>query len=125
MNKIPAFILGGALFLGVALPVTVFAQQQPPAPTQSAAPHHHGHHGGMMRAMRNLNLSDQQRTQIRQIVSQYRAAHPKGSPRDPQAAKAMRQQVMNVLTPAQRTQFQQNVQQMRARYQRPQARPSP
>ena len=59
-------------------------------------------HGMWMR----LNLTDQQRTQIRQLISQYRQAHPRGSPLDPQAKAALHQQLLNVLTPEQRTQLQ-------------------
>lgn len=70
----------------------------------------------MMAAMRNLNLTDAQMQQIRQIRDQYRQSHPQGSPRDPQAEAAMRQAVMNVLTPTQRAQFEQNMQAWRAQH---------
>ncbi len=126
--KITSLLLGGVLALGTGLPLVAHAQQ---SPGQSAAPAHAaGRHRGMMSNLRGLNLSDQQRTQIKQIVSQYRSAHPKGSSPDPQARKAMRDQVMSLLTPDQQSQFKANAR--RARQERlqneqapqPQATPS-
>jgi len=74
-----------------------------------------------MGMLRGVNLSDQQKTQLKQIMQQYRQAHPKGSQTDPQARRTaheqLRQQLMNVLTPQQRTQVEQNMQQMRERWQ--------
>jgi Spy/CpxP family protein refolding chaperone len=65
-----------------------------------------------MGVLRGINLSDQQRIQIRQIVEQYRQGHPE-SAADPQAHKQMRNQIMNVLTPQQRSQVEQQLQQQR------------
>jgi Spy/CpxP family protein refolding chaperone len=98
------------------VPAAVLAQQAPDPSTSPAAGQqwqreHHG--GGMMRMFRDLNLSDQQKTQIQQIMQQYRQAHPRGSAPDPQARKQMRDQIMNVLTPQQRTQLQQEMQRFR------------
>jgi Spy/CpxP family protein refolding chaperone len=103
-------------------PIAACAQQanQPPAPgTQAQSPGQwqgrHGRHGrhGFMRMMRGVNLSDQQKTQIRQIVQQFRQSHPRGSRTDPQARRQareqLRRQIMNVLTPAQRSQVQKNL----------------
>jgi Spy/CpxP family protein refolding chaperone len=78
------------------------------------APMQPGHRHGMFPLVRRLNLTAQQRSQIRSIVQQYRASHPKGSPRDPQAFRAMRKQVIGVLTPQQRTQLRSEVRQHRA-----------
>ena len=65
-----------------------------------------GHHrGGIMRAVQRLNLTAAQKTKIDKINADYRAAHPKGSPRDPQAMRAERQAIMDVLTPSQRSQL--------------------
>jgi Spy/CpxP family protein refolding chaperone len=67
--------------------------------------------------LRGVDLSDAQRSQIKQIVQQFRQAHPKGSFTDPQARRQahqqLMQQIMGVLTPQQRAQVQQNMQQMR------------
>jgi Spy/CpxP family protein refolding chaperone len=114
--KILPLLLAGALAFGSALPVAGLAQQAPAQAQSSPAPHHHHHGGGMKRLFRGVNLSDQQKTKIQQIVQQYRTAHPGGSPRDPQALKAMHQQILNVLTPTQQAQVKANEQQIRARH---------
>ena len=86
-----------------------------------------------MRLLKGVNLSDQQKTQIQQIMQQYRQAHPQGSLTDPQARKQasqqLRAQLMNVLTPSQQAQVKQNMQQLREqrqqREQRGENEPSP
>ncbi len=86
--------------IAIAFPIVALAQQGAPIgsqPGRDRAP--------MRRALRGLHLSRQQRTQMRQIVTSFRAAHPKGSPRDPQARKAMRAQLLQILTPQQRAEF--------------------
>jgi Spy/CpxP family protein refolding chaperone len=80
----------------------------------TASPWGYGrHHFGVGRWMRSLNLSDQQRAQIRQLVQQYRQAHPRGNTFDPQAHKALRQQIFAVLSPQQQTQIKENMQRFR------------
>lgn len=119
-------------------PVAAFAQQAAPAPAPAVRQgpmhrfgrHRHGHHGFMMRG---VNLNAQQKAQIKQIMQNFRQAHPRGTKMDPQARRTahqqLRAQIMNVLTPQQRTQVQQNIQQMRQRRQEMRARraaePSP
>ena len=71
-----------------------------------------------MRGMRELNLTPQQQSQIRQLMQQYRQAHPRGSAPDPQARKQLRDKVMAVLTPAQQQQFKTEMSQRRSEYQR-------
>ena len=66
-------------------------------------------HGGMMQRFASLNLSDAQKTQIQNLMTQFRQAHPKGSAPDPAARQALRQQIMNVLTPQQQAQLQQEM----------------
>lgn len=77
------------------------AQQQQGAPGGSRQGGARERRGGSayMRAIRQLNLSDAQRRQIRQIVRQQ--------------AEATRRQIMGVLTPDQRSQLQQQLQQTR------------
>ena len=65
-------------------------------------------HNGTMGRFARLNLTDQQRTQIRQLTQQYRQAHPWGSASDPQAREELHQQILNVLTPEQRAQLKPN-----------------
>jgi Spy/CpxP family protein refolding chaperone len=110
------------------LPVSALAQQAP----STAAPYttqqwqrNRSHRGGFMRMFRNLNLSDQQKSQIHTIMQQYRQEHPRGSQPDPQARKQMRDQIINVLTPQQRTQLQQEMQQQRQRHQEQEQQPAP
>ena len=66
--------------------------------------------------MRNLNLTSQQQSQIRQLMQQYRAAHPEGSQPDPQARQQLRSQIMNILTPQQQAQFKSDMQRMRSQH---------
>jgi Spy/CpxP family protein refolding chaperone len=68
-------------------------------------------HGG---PMANLNLSDQQRSQIRQLMMQFRQSHPRGSAPDMPAREQLHQQILSVLTPEQRTQLEQERQQWQA-----------
>lgn len=65
-----------------------------------------GREGGMMERFAQLNLTDAQKTQIQNLMTQFRAAHPKGSPPDATARQALRDQINAVLTPAQRSQLQ-------------------
>lgn len=67
--------------------------------------------------LRGVNLSDQQKSQMKQLMQQFRQAHPAGSPPDRQAREQLHQQMLNILTPQQRAQVQQNMQQMRQRWQ--------
>ena len=100
------------------------AQQAPAPPAQSGTHAGHGKGHGMARALQGIDLSDSQRTQIRSLMQQYRQAHPKGSQPDPQARKALRAQIMAVLTPDQQSRLTSNLQQMRAA-RRAAASPSP
>jgi len=125
VKSLRSLLLPAALGVALIAPVAVFAQQaaQSPAPGSYSQGHGQwqGHHRGFMGALRGVNLSDSQKAQIKQIMQQFRQAHPEGSMTDPQARRQARQQlmqqVMNVLTPQQRTQVQQNIQQMRQQYQ--------
>ena len=114
MKSIRTFLVPAGMLVALALPSASLAQvnapQQPPAGVQQAA----RHHGGFMRAIQGLNLSADQQSKITALMTAYHQAHPKGSPRDPQAAKALHDQVMAVLTPAQQAQLQANMQAMRA-----------
>ncbi len=118
MNILRHVVIPAAAAAALILPSTAFAQQAPSAPAPASSPGQwqgHRGHGGYMRMMRGLNLSDQQHARIRQIMQQYRQAHPRGSRPDPQARAQLRTQIMNVLTPQQQTQLKQQMQQMRER----------
>ena len=99
------------LVAALVIPSAAFAQTAP-APYPSAAPANgarpHGHrHNGMRSALRGLNLSASQQTQVSQAFEQTRAANRNA---DQATRKANRQQLRAkidaILTSAQRTQLQ-------------------
>lgn len=104
------FLIPAAMIAALALPAATFAQTAPnaaPPQGQNAGPVHH--HGGFMHAMKNLNLSAAQKTRIDALMSAYHQSHPKGSAHDPQAMKALHDQVLGILTPSQQTQLKANL----------------
>ncbi|HET9031105.1 MAG TPA: hypothetical protein VFN49_13115 [Candidatus Aquilonibacter sp.] len=106
--KVTPFLLSGALAVAIGLPIAGFAQQvpaqsPPSAPQQGAFGHHH--RGGMMHRFKDLNLSDQQKQQIKSLMQQFRQAHPRGSQPDPAARKQLHSQILSVLTPQQQAQL--------------------
>lgn len=104
-----------ALGAGVA-PSAANAQESAPPPRASAR----HRHPGLLRTIRRLGVSHTQMTQMREILRQFRQAHPKGSAPDPAARKLMRKQLLAVLTPAQRAQLRSE---LRARRMRPTSQP--
>lgn len=108
-------IVAAAAALALALPLAATAQTTPSTqPAAGAAEGHHHHRGGFGgRALKGITLSDAQKAQMKQIRETYRAAHPEGSTPDPSARKAMREQMLGVLTADQRAQYEANVKQMR------------
>jgi periplasmic protein CpxP/Spy len=98
--KLQATVLAGVIAASLALPAV--AQQQQPSP-----PAQQGQRGDwMMRRFSDLNLTDQQKSQIQSLMQSYRQAHPRGSAPDPDARKQLRDQINAVLTPDQRTKLQ-------------------
>lgn len=124
-------LVPAAFAAAIMVPAASFAQESGtpgPGSTQSQGQwqgqgHHRG--GGMMRMMRDLNLSDQQKTQIQQIMQQFRQSHPQGERPDAQAREQLRNQIMNVLTPQQRTELQAKMQQMRSGHPEPESTTQP
>lgn len=118
MFSFRSMLVPAALAAAFAVPAIGCAQTQPnqPVQAQSQGQPHRGF--GFMRGMRELNLTPQQHSQIRQLMQQYRQAHPRGSAPDPQARKQLRDKVMAVLTPAQQQQFKTEMSQRRSEYQR-------
>jgi Spy/CpxP family protein refolding chaperone len=113
----------GAAAIAAALvsPAVASAQQGPPAPVATYAPGVPGapgghRHGGLRKALRGLNLSASQQSQIDQAFAQSRQANKNA---DPATRKANRQQlrakIEAILTPAQRAQLQANLKQNRRR----------
>lgn len=95
---------GLALAAALVIPNAAYAQQAPP-PDAAAGPQQR-HFGGGMHRFQNLNLSDQQKAQIQQIVQNFRQSH-QNQPPTPDERQQLRQQIDAVLTPQQRTQMQQ------------------
>ncbi len=103
-------ILAGALFASTA---GAFAQTAPAAPAAaapaaSAAPqtwpaHHHHHKNRMLSALRQLNLSDDQKSKIKGFMTAFRDSR---SSTTPETRAQLRGQIEGVLTPEQRTQFE-------------------
>lgn len=122
-------LLTGMLLVALGAPAP--AQQPPPAPTSGTVTGPNAGHGGMAHGMIRLlfgldGITPQQHDQLQALVAQFQQSHPAGSPRDPAAMRTLRQQVMQILTPAQQTQLQTEIQQMRAqREQQPQPGASP
>ena len=108
--KLQATVLAGLIAASLSLPAIAQVQQAPAPPAQSQ------HGDRMMRRFSNLNLSDQQKSQIQTLVQNFRQAHPKGSTPDPDARKALRSQIETVLTPDQRAQFKADEQKHRAEH---------
>ena len=105
MNSRP--LIAAALTVLLGLPLAASAQQsQPQAPTAPRASGTHGHrHGKGMRRFKNLHLTQQQQTQIKSLMDQFRQAHPRGSQPDPQARQALHSQIKALLTPQQLAQL--------------------
>jgi Spy/CpxP family protein refolding chaperone len=116
-------LTASAFAAALAMPLGAAAQQTqaPPAATQS-----YGHHTTpsqaklqhrWMKRLRRLNLSGDQQQRIQSLINQYSQAHPAGSPVDRDANRALRQQVMGVLTNDQQTQLHEQMRQRRAQMQ--------
>jgi Spy/CpxP family protein refolding chaperone len=114
--KLQATILAGLIAASLTVPAVAQQQQQSPPPGQ---PQQYQRGGDwMMRRFSDLNLTDQQKSQIQTIMQNFRQAHPPGSPPDPDARKQLRDQINAVLTPDQRTKLQADEQKFRQEHQR-------
>jgi Spy/CpxP family protein refolding chaperone len=117
--RIRFFALASALAIFPALSVPAWAQQSGPPPTGQTqqAPATTPSADKLQRRYAHmfgkLNLSSQQQQQIQSYVASYAQAHPEGSPRDRQATKALRDQIMGALTADQQAQFKQQMQALR------------
>ena len=95
------------------LPLASLAQNVPPLTPVLAAPaaqgeHHRGGHGHMMKMLSELNLTADQQSKIDGYVAASKTANANRT--DPQVRhanmKALRDQIMGVLTPDQKTQLE-------------------
>jgi Spy/CpxP family protein refolding chaperone len=111
--KLQATVLAGLIAAGLALPAVAQDQQPPAAPAQTQQ-----HSDRMMHRFDDLNLTDQQKSQIQTLLQNYRQAHPRGSTPDPDARKQLRDQINAVLTPDQQTKLKADEAKFRAEHQR-------
>jgi Spy/CpxP family protein refolding chaperone len=109
--KLQATVLAGFIAASLALPA-VAQVQAPPPPAQSQQ-----HGDRMMHRFDDLNLSDQQKSQIQTLLQNYRQAHPRGSAPDPDSRKQLQEQINTVLTPDQRAQLKADMERFRAQRQ--------
>jgi Spy/CpxP family protein refolding chaperone len=101
----------GAPAFALAQGAAISDSTQPATPSgqPTSGPYRHHHHG-MFSMLHTLDLSQQQQDQIKTLFNTYRQAHPEGSQPDPAARKQLRDQILAVLTPAQRTKLEQEKQ---------------
>ncbi|MBV8150203.1 MAG: Spy/CpxP family protein refolding chaperone [Candidatus Eremiobacteraeota bacterium] len=110
-----------ALAATVALSTAAFAQVPPaqaPAPNGAPPAHSwHRHGNGWQRLLASLNLSDAQKSQVKAIAEKYRTQNQNVTDREQRHAAftAERNEILAVLTPAQRTQLDAKMKQMRER----------
>jgi Spy/CpxP family protein refolding chaperone len=105
--KFSALLIAPALLSALlVVPCRALAQGAPMPHVAMSCGQAHGHG---LNPMRGIRLTPQQRAQIRTIREQFRAAHPCGSHVTAQERNALHQQVLSVLTPAQRMQYQANM----------------
>jgi hypothetical protein len=97
-----------ALVAALALPIGASAQVvQQPGPVQGQQQRSPGarQYQRWMKRLSGLNLSQQQQQQVQGALSQFASQHPAGSPKDPQASHALRDQIYSILTPDQQNQL--------------------
>lgn len=102
-----------ALCLPISVSAQVYQQPVPQAQGQHGSPGEHASKRWMKR-LSAVGLSGQQQQQVQNLLGQYAQQHPAGSPRDPQAAHALRDQIYGILSPAQQTQLRAAMQAQRA-----------
>ena len=107
-----------ALLAALTVPVAVSAQvTQAPVQSQQQTNQAAREYHRWTKRLAGINLSSQQQQQVQHLLDQFAAAHPAGSPRDRQGARALHEQIRGILTPAQQQQFQQQMQAHKAQEQ--------
>src|ERR1700735_2759567 len=112
----------GALAVALAMPLGVCAQQGQPQGmqgSQQATPSQAKIQRRWTKRLSGLNLSGDQQQHIQSLINQYSQSHPEGSPRDPNASRELRRQIMGSLNNDQQNQYHQ---QMKARREQSQQR---
>ncbi|MBV8155423.1 MAG: hypothetical protein JOY98_13440 [Candidatus Eremiobacteraeota bacterium] len=100
-----------ALLAALTMPIAVSAQATQPAPAQTQAQTQQAsyEYHRWTKRLANISLSNEQQQQVQHLLDQFAASHPAGSPRDREGARALHQQILNVLTPQQQAQYQQEM----------------
>lgn len=110
-----------ATIAALSLPIAVSAQvaappvAAPPAAQGLRNPGQHAYNKWMKR-LAPIGLSAQQQQQAENLLGHYAQTHPAGSPRDPQGARALRDQIFSMLTPDQQARLNQELAQIRAEH---------
>ena len=103
------FLAAGAFVVALAVPpLGAYAQQSQPRGVmaqQSATRSPAQIQRRWIKRLGNLNLSGDQQQRIQSMINVYSQAHPQGSPRDPQASRELRRQIMSVLSSDQQNQY--------------------
>lgn len=120
----------GLLALALMAPALAQTPPQPPlAPSASGTVTGHGDHARMWNMVEGLNgITDTQRQQIEALRTQYEQNNQPGTTPSHGTMRALRQQLMQILTPAQQTQLRSQLQQFRRQHQAqqpPNASPPP
>lgn len=107
-----------ATIAALSLPIAASAQVVAPPPAAAQGQRSPGERtfNRWMKRLSPIGLSAQQQQQVQNILGQYAQQHPLGSPRDPQASHALRDQIFAVLTPDQQGRLQQELRQLRAEH---------
>jgi Spy/CpxP family protein refolding chaperone len=131
VKPVKPLLIAALCALSLGAPAFALAQSavadstQPSASASQPASGQHKHHHGMFSMLRTLDLSQQQQDQIKTLFNNYKQAHPKGSQTDPAARQQLRDQILAVLTPAQRTKLDQEKQAWRSKHPSPAPSSSP
>jgi Spy/CpxP family protein refolding chaperone len=108
----------GVLAAALAVPLGASAQQdqqyQGPPQQRAGTPSPARLQHRWMKRLSHLNLSSDQQQRIQSMIQQYSQAHPEGSAPDPDGKRALRQQIMGVLSSDQQNQLHQEMQAHRA-----------
>ncbi len=106
-----------ALLAALTMPVAVSAQvTQAPAQTQRQTSQAAHEYHRWTKRLSGINLSAQQQQQVQHLLDQFAASHPAGSPRDHAGSRALHEQILSILTPAQQQQLTQQMQALKAQH---------
>lgn len=104
------FAILAALIAAFSLPAAASAQvAQPVMQGQGQRAPGARLYNRWMKRLQPIGLSAQQMQQVQNILGQYAQQHPEGSPKDPQASHALRDQIFGMLTPDQQSRLKEEM----------------